>query len=157
MKRHPLLSLVLVAPVVPMAIVAQVPDVAGETTPGWVAVFLLGAWVMHSVLDRAGKLPWGPPRDSLPQLTVIEAEKLREILADPSKVDQIHQIVTREDTERPGYYMVWTTDRERRMLQRKLDEHTRLVTATITTLEAIQRSLASLHNKMDELQRRHGP
>lgn len=151
--RNPVLHSLAFGPAVPILAAMQVDRAASETTPGWVAVFLLGAWVMHSILDRAGKLPWSAPGE-VPHLTVVEAEKLHAILADPSKVDQIHAIVSREDIERPGYYMVWTTDRERRELSRKLDDHAKLVHATISTLEAIKLSLASLHGKMDELSNR---
>lgn len=153
MRRPAVLSSIVLGPVVPMALVAQLPATDLDTTPGWVAVFLLGAWVMHSILDRAGKLPWtsGP---ALPTLTVVEAEKLREILADPSKVDRIHDIVSREDVDKPGYYMVWSSSSERRRLETALEDQRKLIGATITTLEAIQRSLASLHNKIDSLSAR---
>lgn len=153
MRRPTLLSSVMLAPVVPMALVAQLPATDLETTPGWVAVFLLGAWVMHQILDRAGKLPWSQS-PAVPPLTVIEAEKLREILADPSKVDKIHDIVSREDVEKPGYYMVWSSAAERRRLEKTLESQAKLTHATIATLEAIQRSLAELHRKVDAIEPR---
>lgn len=151
--RHPVLHSLAFAPIVPMLTVVQLPTIADETTPGWVAVFLLGAWVMHSILDKAGKLPWSHSGE-VPHLTVVELDNLRELLADPSKADKVYDIVTREDSERPGYYMVWTTDRERRQLAKQMEEHAKLITATISTLDAMKRSLASLHNKVDELSQR---
>ena len=78
----------------------------------------------------------------------------REVLANPSKVDRIHDIVSREDVEQPGYYMVWSSSSERRRLEITLEDQAKLTHATVATLEAIQRSLASLHNKVDDINMR---
>jgi hypothetical protein len=138
MRRPAVLSSIVLGPVVPMALAAQVPgQLPDEITPGWLMAFMLGVWVLHSIMDAAGKLPWS--RD--PQIPSL-------------KVDKIHDIVSREDAEKPGYYMVWSSTAERRQFERQLRDHEKLVGATIETLEALKRSLASLHQKVDRLEDR---
>lgn len=154
-SRTSIMASVLLGPVVPMAAAVQVPELPTELTPGWVSAFLLGLWLAHAILDRAGKLPWAAPAPAQ-SLTVVEVNNLREIMADPSKVDQIHQIVTREDSTRPGFYLVWSSAKERQDFENKLDDHMRLMHATIDTMDAMKRSLSSAHNKLDSLIEKRG-
>lgn len=150
MRRPALLTLVLVTPVVPFGVAAfQVPEI-GDVTPGWLTAAFVGAWVVLWLLDRIGKLPGGSQFDT-PRVMVVEPDKLKELLADPNQVAKIHEVVTREDSDKPGYYMVWSTGKERRALERTMDDHGKLMHATIETLEAMKRSMASLHAKIDEL------
>jgi hypothetical protein len=146
---------IVLAPVVPLAAVAAFPQVPGiaageQTTPGWVAAAFVGVWVTLWFLDRIGKLP-GAAKTEAPQLVVVEPDKLRELLVDPSQVARVHDVVTREDPEKPGYYMVWSTSKERRDLEKKLDDHAKLMHATIATLDAMKRSIATIHKKLDAM------
>lgn len=153
--RHALMSLVL-APVVPMAAVAAFPQIPGidaavQTTPGWVAVGAVWVWVTLWFLDRVGKLPGGSKAPQGPQILVVSTDDLRAVTPDRHKADEVHEIVSREDPEKPGYKLVWSSSKERRDLERKLDEHSKLMHATIETLDAMKRSLAALHKKVDEM------
>jgi len=142
---------ILMAPLAP-----QIPGMAPATVqdgPGWVAVFLLGAWVVLWVLKEIGKLP-GQDRNAI---TVTLPEKRAH------QFDEVHRIVTREDPEKPGYAMVWSSRAERDALQRTLDmarktieSHEALLGVEISTLQAIQHSLAQVHAKLDQLAERGG-
>lgn len=82
------------------------------SAPAWVNSFLVAIFVLAYVLNLAGKFPGGS----------AERREASFKDADRKKLDAMHEIVTREDSDKPGWRMVWHPARETREMRDLLIE-----------------------------------
>lgn len=98
-------------PIFAAALVQQIEPPA-ISAPAWVTAFLVGVFVLAYVLNLVGKFPGaaGERRES----GYTEADRTR--------LTEVHGVVTREDSDKPGWHMVWYPARETREIRDLLIE-----------------------------------
>jgi hypothetical protein len=83
------------------------PSIEG---PGWLMAALTGVFVVLWLLNAVGRLPGGGPKNGPTTFGTGQREQLAEL----------HWIVTREDRDKPGWPMVWSSARETREIRELL-------------------------------------
>lgn len=90
-----------------LAAAAQLQVMPGVSGPGWFMGAVTAVFVVLWFLNAIGRLPGATGE----RRTTCFNEKDREKLA------EVHRNVTREEPERPGWPMVWTSAREGREIR----------------------------------------
>ena len=101
----------LPVPIFTAALIQQVEPL-NVTGPGWVVALATGAFVVLWFLNAIGKLPGG----------TSERRGASFKDDDRRKLEAMHEIVTREDTDKPGWRLVWHPARETREIRDLLIE-----------------------------------
>lgn len=144
--------LALPLPIYAAAIIPQVAPEAVDGGPGWVAVFLLGAYVTIWYLNQIGRLPGGAGVNDRRKsgFQDDDRESLQKL---KREVGEIHAMLGHrgeDGIERFLTFVRKVSDTNNR-LARLEEDGQRLTSANIATLQAIQTSLAQIHSKLDKL------
>lgn len=103
-------------PIFAAVLAPQVEPPGAAQAPAWMAAFFAGIFTLGWFLEKWGKLPGTSGDRRAPGFGD----------ADRTHLDQVHEVVTREDTEKPGWRMVWNPSRETREIRDLLRELTEL-------------------------------
>ena len=100
-----------------VAVAFQVPEGLVDGTSGIVTTLLLGVWVFGWMLDKVGKFPGAKSNGaSSAEALVATLMQLKVGERDKSLTDVV-EVVTREDKDKPGWPMVWSSAEESREIR----------------------------------------
>ena len=94
-------------PIFSAILAPQVEPPGAAQAPAWVAAFFAGVFTLGWFLQQWGKLPGA----------VSDRRAGGFWDTDRAHLDQVHEVVTREDQEKPGWRMVWHSSKEVREMR----------------------------------------
>jgi len=107
-----------------MAILAPQIEPPDMSTPAWVAAIIGVAYVLLSYLNWIGRLPGATGERRTRSFTDADRAMLTET---HDQLEAVHEVVTREDKDKPGWRMVWAPAGEIRELTEAMGHLTRTV------------------------------
>ncbi len=129
-------------PIFAAVLAPQVEPPGAAQAPAWMAAFFAGIFTLGWFLQQWGKLP-GAASDR-------RATGFGD--GDRTKLDQVHEVVTREDQEKPGWRMVWNPAKETREIHELLRELADLKEVWMEERETWKRERASMEERIVRLE-----
>jgi len=143
----------------PLLAAAFVPQIQPPevTTPGYIAAAMGGAWLVLWYLQQIGKLPGangerrsGSAFEDDDRARAADVAETVDMVAD--QMTEVHRIVTREDSDKPGWAMVWRSSKESHEVREAVAKLATLAETWIQDREDWRREKADLQARITRLE-----
>lgn len=117
--------------------------------PAWVTAALAGAFLVLWFLDKAGRLPFSSSERRTGGYTDTDRAIAATVAA---QLAAVHEIVVREDSEKPGWRMVWAPGKETREVRDTVQHLARLADLWAEDRERWDHERAKLEQRITQLE-----